>query len=231
MIPPNLPVKIDPSLLEQLTPREAAFIMHPNVMTDPRQAARAAGYAETTAEQKSYEMRKQLMYYILPLYEARLAQIPNVNVERIKDELAPIAFANLTDYYDTVDIGENGQGDTIKVLKDIKRMPDHMQRAIKKVEFETIVSPKGDVLQRLVKLELYDKLDALKELAEIFGLKDPRTRKPVEVDDPDEQLLSQLEPEEIESMAQTYEKARNRLKAKASKKRDAQAIPGKRIEK
>lgn len=228
----NLPVEIDNSTFSQLEPREQAFVLHPEVMTNPVKAALDAGYSENTARCHATIKRKQLMYFILPLYNERLKKLEaasGITPERIKDEIANIAFANEADYYDTVDV----QGDTIKVLKDITRLPERMQRAIKKVEYETVIMPDGSHVQRLIKIELYDKMKALSELTEIFGLKDPRTRNPADLANEDQAAVEQMSPEAVEEVVAIMEREQKRLKQAASKKRDKQAIPGtaKRINK
>lgn len=228
----NLPTDFDRAALETLTPREAAFVLDPEVMTDPKAAAIRAGYAPSSARCHAYTWRKQLMYFILPLHQERIKHTQvttGITPDRIKNEIANIAFANEADYYDTVDV----DGDTIKVLKDVTRMPEPMQRAIKKVEFETIVAADGTQFQRLLKIELYDKLKALSELAEIFGLKDPKTRNPDDQLSEEQKFAEGMSSEALDQMAAIMEAEHKRLKAHASKKRDRQALPGiaKRIDK
>lgn len=228
----KLPVELDQSSFAELTPREQTFILDPEVMSDPVAAAVRSGYAQLTAQAKAYTMRKQLMYFILPLHQERLKQLQiaaGISPERIKEEIANIAFANEADYYDTIDV----EGDTIKALKDLTRMPERMQRAIKKIEFETLVLPDGTQIQRLIRLELYDKLKALSELAEIFGLKDPRSRNPADNANADQKMVEAMSPEAIEEIERIMVREQKKLRAAASKKRDDQAIPGtaKRIKK
>lgn len=215
----NLPVPADviPSLFEKLTPMEQAFVLHPKVMTDPQQAARDSGYAESTAKLKAYHMRTQLLYYIRPIHEWRMMD-SNVDQKRIIAELNAIAFANETEFYDTIDV----DGDTIKVLKDFTRMPEAMQRAIKSIELDTVVVPTtnaADGSQTMVtyqvvkKLQLHDKLAALKELKEISGMADPRFRKPEGLTSEDQDLLQYVPPEELELMNRIYSKAQKAMEA------------------
>ena len=219
----KLPVQFDNASFQRLTPREQAFVMHPEVYTNPMKAAEDVGYTANTARCKSHIMRHQLMYYIMPLQEQRM-EAANITAERIVNELACIAFADETQFYDTIDI----EGETVKVVKDFTRMPESMRRAIKSIELGNIVLPDGTMVQTVTKIQLYDKQAALRELKEIAGLNDPRFRKPPEKDNADEALMSQLEPDELELVARMYAKASDRATAASNKKRDARAIPGKR---
>lgn len=225
-----VPAGAVPALFDQLTPREQAFVMHPDVFTDPVGAAMAVGYSESTAKGKAHVMRHQLMYYIMPLHEARMAET-GVTIDRVKQELSAIAFANEPDYYDNIDIETETGAETVKVVKDIKRLPEHMQRAIKKIEFKTIILGDSKTYQVLENIELYDKQSALKELAEILGAHDPRFRRPDAPEDEDMSLLEHLEPEELELVTRAYDRAATRAKAVSDKKRDARALPGEKSDK
>jgi DNA polymerase III gamma/tau subunit len=224
-VPANVDSRV-PALFDQLTPREQAFVMHPDVFTNPIKAAMDVGYSESTAKGKSHIMRHQLMYYIMPIHEARVAET-GVTIERVKNELSAIAFANEADYYDTIDIETETGAETVKVVKDISRLPEHMQRAIKHIEFKTIILGDSKTYQVLEHIELYDKQSALKELAEILGAHDPRFRKPETPPGEEEMtLLEHLEPEELELVTRAYDKAAQRARAASDRKRDARAIPG-----
>lgn len=219
------PVETLPALFSQLTAREQLFILHPLIMTDVVQAAKDAGYSKSTAESKAYTMRKQLMYYIRPVEDRRLAAVGST-ADRVRAELAAIAYANEANYFDVVDTDT----ETIRVYKDPTRLPEHMQRAIKSINYETIEWTDKDGTrfseQRISSISLYSKLDALKELAEIHGLHDPRQRQPETPGNEGQQLLDNLAPEELEIITRLYDTAAARAKALANKKRDAQAIPG-----
>lgn len=216
-IPSVLPAQ--QPLFQTLTIREQNFVTHPDVFTDPIKAAKAVGYADTTAQSKAHIMRQSLLYFIMPLHEARI-ESTGVTVDRIKDELAAIAFANEVDYYDTADT-ENG---TVKFVRDLTRLPQAMQRAIKKINYTNTVMPDGSVIQEVESIELYDKLGALKELAEIFGLHDAKLRTPTADTNEDDQVMEHMEPDELDAVIKAFDKAAARAKAVGSKKRDRQAI-------
>lgn len=213
---------VDPLMLDRLTIRQRAFVEHPEVNLRPEKAAVEVGYSETTARTRAHMMRKQLMYYIQPL-AARRAEQAGVTPERVRDEIGIIANAKITDYFDTVDV----QGDTVKVFADPTLLPDHMQRAIKEVIFDTIVDSDGNETQVIKKIELFDKSSALRELAEILGLKDAKMRHPDgNIQEEQAMLLEHLEPKELDLIQRLYTRAARRAQAAADKKRDATAIPG-----
>lgn len=209
----------DGTLFAELTPREQSFVLHPDVMTDPVKAAIDVGYAKTTAASKARTMRKQLMYYIRPLAERRLESL-GVSLEKVRDEIAAIAFSDETAYFDTVDI----EGDTVKVYKDPALLPEHMRRAIKSVTYTTDVDDKGVSTQRITQITLHDKLPALKELADLLGGYDPRMRTPGDADERRAQaeLFEHLEPEELDLVTKLYTKALARAKRAGKKPIDGE---------
>jgi hypothetical protein len=228
----SVPADVIPALFDKLTPMEQAFILHPQVMTNPQQAARDVGYSETTARTKASYMRKQLFYYIQPIHDWRMLDA-NLDQKRIIEELNAIAFCNEADFYDTVDV----EGDTIKVLKDFTRLPEMMQRAIKTIELDTVIVPSTNAdgesttisYQVVKKLQLHDKQAALKTLVDISGMADPRFRKPAEGASVDEQELLQYVPaDELELMNRIYSKAQKALEA-AKKPIDVSPPPAKRV--
>lgn len=207
----------DLPLFKELTSREQMFVMHPMVLSDPVQAAKDVGYADTTAVSRAHQMRHQLLYFIKPL-AAKRAEQQEVSFERLVYELKCVAYAKLSDYLDTVDT----LGDTIKVYKDVTRLPDHLQRAVKSVEFESIIMPDGTQFQKVSKIELHDRLAALKQLRELTGA--DGTRPPDR--DFEQELSEHLEPSELEAVNKMYLNAAKRAKATADKLRDRQALPG-----
>lgn len=215
-------ITCDNPLFERLTERQQRFVMHPNVSHDPVQAAIDVGYTATTARVRAHIMRKQLLFYIRPIEAKRNAQL-GVTVETIRDELVNIAHANIADYYDVVDV----DGDTIKVYKDPSLLPVSMQKAIKAIDYDNIIDSEGNATQMIRSITLYDKHSALRELAEIMGMKDQKLRAPEgNVQEEQAELLELLEPKELEIVQRLYQRAANRLSNAASAKRDREAIPG-----
>jgi hypothetical protein len=218
-----LPIISDDPLFHTLTPRQQAFVVHPEILTDPIKAAVDVGYSETTAVARAHVMRKQLMYYIRPLEQQRIAAL-GITIDRVRSELAATAFANVVDYYDTVD---SPDGDTRRVFRAPEFLPAHLQAAIKQVVYDDMVHADGTVTQYIKSIVLYDKAGALRELAEIMGLKDAALRQPDGATrDADAQLLENLDDKELEVVQRLYQRAADRAKAVNDTKRDKNAIPG-----
>jgi hypothetical protein len=212
-------VLTDPALLEHLSPRERAFIQHPLVMSDPVQAAKEVGYAESTAA-KAHDRFRELFYYIQHYNKQRLAAA-GVTQQRIIEELAAIAFADETEYFEAVD---TESGETVKRIKDLTRLPAHMRAALKRVSCG-VMTDAGVVIPNVFSFELHNKVDALKALAEYFGMKLGKGGGPGSETDPAQrQMLEQLPDDELESLNAIYEKAATRTKAVVDKRRDAKAI-------
>jgi phage terminase small subunit len=215
----NQPLALtDPALLEELSPRERAFVQHPLVATDPVQAAREVGYAEGTAIHAGDRARK-LLYYIQHYTKQRMAVV-GVTQQKIIEELAAIAFADETDYFEAVD---TASGDTVKQVKDLKRLPPAMRKAIKSLNYG-YVTQDGVVLPHAVQFELHDKVQALKALAEYFGLRQGKAGGSAEQDPIERRMLEQFTTEELETLNALYETAANRTKKAVSRRKDADAI-------
>lgn len=92
-----------------------------------------------------------------------------VTRERVEEELASIAFADITDFLEPMVVRIGGGGGTAGVsereevrwtVRNPKELPPHVRRALKKIKAR--VTPAGDVV---FEVELHDKMDALKVLA------------------------------------------------------------------
>lgn len=100
--------------------------------------------------------------------ESKLESRTLITRERIENELALIAFADMADY---VVIGEEGQ----VTLKTFEQMPKDASRAVKSVEEVRRImgAGKGDgeevVLEVRTRYHHHDKMDALKELSKLKG--------------------------------------------------------------
>ena len=215
----NLPLKYDPALLDRLTARERAFIQHPEVLVNATKAAVEAGYSEGWARGNAGTKRKQLMYFILPEVHKRWAE-KGVTLERIHEELAAIAFANMADYYDRVELDDGTQA---MVGKDPTLLPEVMSRAIEQVTIENLMATDGTITQR-IGFVLHDKKPALKMLAELLGGFDPRTREPQDAATRRKQaeLFDFMKPDEIDTIVKIYQRAEKRQKAAAV---DAEIVP------
>ncbi len=217
-----LPTKYDPALLEQLTPRERAFIEHPEILSNAEKAARDVGYSESWAKARSHQKRKALMYYILPRVAKRLNE-RGVDLDRVQEELTAIAFAVESDYYLAQDV--EGSDQTIMVAKDPVELTDEQRRAIQSMRDDvTILSDGTRVYTR--SYVLHDKKVALKMLAEMLGGFDPKNRTPGDAESRKQQaaLFDFMTSEEFDTLVKIYNRASERQKKQAV---DVPVIEGK----
>jgi hypothetical protein len=197
----------------ELTSRQWATINHPLVLTDTQAAMIACGYDQKYAQNNHKRFRSEFWYYIQHKSRQHLAAL-NVSQEAVMQEVSALAFSNLLDYFDLVDTDHGSQ---LVLRLNLKALPLQVQRCIKKIEFETV--PIGDTSLTVVsKIELHDKLGALKELVEILQM-----RKPAGGSDP-ANALEHLEPAELDEIENVLKRAAARTKVAADKARDKHAI-------
>ncbi len=200
-------------LESELAPRQWAFVNHPLAWTDPAQAAKDVGYSDSFCQHRAYSLKKELEYYIRPKVTSQLA-LTGMGRNHVLDELTGIATSNLLDYFSVV---ETQEGSRLEFKQNLKALPIELQKAIKKIDTETIVLADGLIITVVSKIELHDKVSALKELVEILQMK--------QTTDPGESTeLDGYEPQELEAMEKIMLGAAERARKKASQKRDRQAI-------
>lgn len=218
-------VLADPPMLDKLTPRERAFVQHPLAMTDPLNAAREVGYkvdSDKYTNTNAYILAKRLSFYVKHYADQRM-KAADVTVGRVVEELAAIAFADPTEFYDVVDV----DGATIKIMKDVTRLPERMRKAIKNLNY-SVLDLNGNLLpEGSFTVELHSKIEALKALAEYFGLKKGDLAKTDPVDAVSQKSLENLTDEELEQLNAIYTQAATRSKKVSDRRRDANAIEGK----
>ncbi len=200
-------------LESELAPRQWAFVNHPLAWSDPMQAAKDVGYSESFCSKRAHGLKKELEFYIRPKVAAQMARL-SAGPNHVLDELTGIATSNFMDYFNIV---ETEDGARVEVKQNLKALPVHMQKAIKRLDTELVILPDGGTFTIVSRIELYDKVAALKELAEVLTMKDHK-----DPDDPPE--LDNLEPQELEAMEKIFRGAADRAKAQSSKKRDQRAI-------
>jgi Terminase small subunit len=215
----------DPPMLDKLTPRERAFVQHPLALLNPKQAAKECGYIVDSDKyhNTNYNIIAKRLSYFVQHYAQQRMKVAEVTVGRIIEELAAIAFCDPTEFYDTVDLDT---GYTVKIMKDVTRLPERMRRAIKNLNY-TSLDTSGKTIDGTFSVELHNKIEALKALAEFFGLKKGDMGKGERTTEADQQMLENLTPEELESLNAIYTQAAERTKKVSNRKRDANAIEGK----
>lgn len=213
----NLPVKFDASQLDKLTELERKFVLHPEVMTKPEKAAVEVGWSASWARARAHQKRQQLMYYILPIAKERWAKA-DITLDRIHEELAAVAFADETEYYERVDVdlGDGKGAETLLVGKDPTMLPKRMSAAVEQINIENLTLAGGDLFQ-VVSFVLHDKKPALKMLAEMLGGFDPKNRQPSDAAEKLRQgrLFDFMEQGEIDTIVKIYNRAEKRSLAAA----------------
>jgi hypothetical protein len=195
----------------RLTPREQAFVQHPDVYRDPKKAATEVGYSSSTIEKRAHSMRQRLMRFIQPAFEARLSSV-GVDRRKVEEELALIGFVDVTDYQETIDIEmADGGFQSVVVWKDPMQLPAHMRKAIRSVEYGTITTADDETLQsdRPIRVTFHSKEKALHELAGLFG-----DMAPINPANEQQQLFDNLDIADRETLVRIHMKAARRAALK-----------------
>jgi phage terminase small subunit len=137
----------------KLEPRQQRFIDEYLIDLNGTQASLRAGYGTTSRSAAQNGHRMLRMPHIAEAIAEALAKGPGVTRTRIVDELARVAFANVSDYHTW---GPNGI-----IGKSSDEIPEEQMAAIAEVYQETGKSPR---------VKLYDKMAALEKLARVLGM-------------------------------------------------------------
>jgi phage terminase small subunit len=150
---------------KQLNDREQIFVDEYLKTTDPKLAALAAGYSKSMADSKAYQwvsngkVKPHVYAAIQRALQAR-SERTMVTVDRVVQELAMIAFADMSTY-----LTFDGEGGTT-VRLDWSDLPAGATAIIQEITQEEHTGGRGhDTGQiRRTKFKLYSKLDALEKL-------------------------------------------------------------------
>lgn len=165
-----------------LNPKQKLFVAEYLKDKNGKQAAIRAGYSRKTAEVQASRLLS--VAKVKAAVDEALGKVHkklDISAERIREELALIAFADMADY---VKVGTEGEVS----IKPFSEMPEGASRAISKIkEVRRIMnSSEGDgkdlILEARVEYGHHDKLRALEMLGKDIGMFKER----VEVDFPDE---------------------------------------------
>lgn len=194
-----------------LTPREQAFVLHPDVLREPKKAALEVGYSSSVAGTRAYSMRVRLMRYIAPRMEARLTKA-EISRERVEQELAAIGFLDVTEFRERIDVEmKDGGFQSVLVWKDIHDLTPEQRRAIKTVDYEYVRTADDEMIQsdRPSIITFHSKDKALHELAGLFGDMGPKNPG-----DEQQQLFDNLSTDEREELVRLYQIAARRAAGK-----------------
>ncbi len=150
-----------------LSEKQRRFVDEYLIDLNGTQAAIRAGYSPRTAnEQAARLLAKVSIQTEVKRLKAIKAEENKVTADRIIEELALIAFADMGDFASVNDDG------AIQ-FKRFDQLPARGTRIIKKIKESITTLSKGDdctVIQTKPQLELHDKMKALELLGKHFGL-------------------------------------------------------------
>lgn len=148
--------------MAELTDKQKAFVLEYLVDLNATQAAIRAGYSARTAEQQgSRLLRNVQVQEAIRQGQAERAERTQVTADRVVQELAALAFANMGDF---LTIGADGT-----VQMDFTRLREADLRAVTKFTQRHIPAGEGpDIVE--TKFELGSKVQALTKLGEYLGM-------------------------------------------------------------
>ena len=153
----------------KLTPKQELFVQQYLVDRNATQAAIRAGYSKKTANQQGARLLANVgvKSALRARGAAALARL-EVTEDMVLQELAAIAFSNIEDY-----VTWDAEAGAL-VVRPSAEIPRHLQAAIAEVDEQVLKSENKDgsrTYERTKrKVKLYNKLDALKILAEYLGV-------------------------------------------------------------
>ena len=163
---------------KKLTAQEQLFVLYYLGCLDAKKAALKAKYAKTTAHVKAYAWvsqsscpkNKRHVYNAIQKALKEKTTKLDVSADRISEELAIMAFSNLSDYLTIHDDGS-------VTMKTFEQMPKGASRAIEMVEdirkiLGTGKGGEGDgiILDARLKYKLGSKIKALELLGKVHGM-------------------------------------------------------------
>ena len=161
---------------QELNARQSAFVKEYGKDHNATQAAIRAGYSKRTARQAGSRLLtlSSIKFAIRARGAAALARM-EVTEDMVLQELAAIAFSNIEDYVEwDKDAGA-------LVVKSSAEIPRALAAAIELVDEQVMESQNKDGTRLYTrskrKVKLYNKLEALKVLAEYLGLTDSMAPK------------------------------------------------------
>lgn len=174
-------------LVDSLPRQQRAYVLnliaqmeHDPQSANQTKAAEAAGYSKKSAYAAASRLMKNVKVKaaIDEFYE-QATEKAEVTIDRIVQELASIAFAQMSDYCEWDENGNvkflpcvNSQDKrTIQELINEGYLDPRKQPAIANIE-KTVISKGDDVLQTTLRFKLHDKLGAIKLLAQYKGMLD-----------------------------------------------------------
>lgn len=210
-------------LLDELTPRQRAFVTHPQAITDPELAMIQSGYENRYARQYCRTLQRELWFYI-QAGEAAAQVRRAITPTMVLDELNNLAFSDVLDFFHVVDkFDEAGKvtGSMLAPKQNLLAMQPYQRRLIKRIRTDTFVDVNGVGHVYISDIELHGKEWAIKEIIELLRLKQTGAPK-----DETAELLSHMDAKDLEQIEKLFTKAAATAKKQGSRKRDQDAFEG-----
>ena len=201
--------------LPRFTEQQRKFAASPIVTTNPKQAARDAGYSESYVKAHAGALRQQLAPLIMQLQDTA-KKVSAISVAKVQTELAAMGFANVIDYFD---IDESGAM-MPKKLNELTREQAAAIQEVKLIDYETVVDGETVTEFRIGWIKLADKRASLVELGKTLGMFNK-----IVIEDKREQtlLMSDIPTDALEEAESLLLAAAAQAK---DKRRNKEAIPG-----
>lgn len=185
--------------MSKLTPRRAEFVRQYIKSLNAAGAARAAGYAPSSANTEGSRLLANAdVQQAISEARAQLAEREQVTPERIVSELASIAFSDLGDYFRL-----DGKNASI----DFSNLPIGATKALESITVDEYVEGRGDNAQnvRRIRVRLHDKRAALVDLAKTLGMFSDGVNVQVNVNESDQ--LQEFDVEQLRELVAGAESA------------------------
>ena len=185
--------------MSKLTPRRAEFVRQYIKSLNAAGAARAAGYAPSSANTEGSRLLANAdVQQAISEARAQLAEREQVTPERIVSELASIAFSDLGDYFRL-----DGKNASI----DFSNLPIGATKALESITVDEYVEGRGDNAQnvRRIRVRLHDKRAALVDLAKTLGMFSDGVNVQVNVNESDQ--LQEFDVDQLRELVSGAESA------------------------
>lgn len=157
-----------------LSPKRWRFVQEYLRDLNGTQACIRAGYSSKRADQQAYELLTvPEVSRAVEAEKDRIAAELECTRGDIMLELQAIAFAKMSDFGVWL-------ADGSLLIKEMDDIPRHLQGAIQKVENHKSYDKDGNLLKEQIKLWFHDKMSALKTLANIKKIDNPKSNTVVD---------------------------------------------------
>jgi len=157
-------------LQKKLTEKERIFCHQYIIDWNGARAARSAGYSQKTAKETGYEnLTKPHIKQYISIIKNNLEEESGISKLRNLQELAKIAYSNIAHLHDTwIELSDWEQ-----IKRENPNALDGIDTKTETRVYKTERDDEQEVETKYVKIKLYPKLIAIKEINEMMGYKAP----------------------------------------------------------